>query len=194
PGGSSTRPGHRAHPGRVRSGHRPAAGRRVPHGPHARRGLAPLPGLAGQLRAARLSAGLQARRRPGGVVRSTALRRAADPHQARRQPNAGQSRGSGPRLPRHPLARCRISNLPSSYGYSRAGNEPITTEGGQVMKFMLLIYGDEQARQKATPADIQKEGAAYEEFTKSIVASGNFLDGDPFEQTGNAQAVEVRGG
>ena len=39
------------------------------------------------------------------------------------------------------------------------------------MKFMLLIYGDEQARQKATPADIQKEGAAYEEFTKSIVAS-----------------------
>jgi len=62
------------------------------------------------------------------------------------------------------------------------------------MKFMLLIYGDEQARQKATPADIQKEGAAYEEVTKSNVASGNFLDGDPFEQTGNAQAVEVRAG
>jgi hypothetical protein len=62
------------------------------------------------------------------------------------------------------------------------------------MKYMLLIYGDEQARTKSSPEDIQKEGAAYEVFTKSIVESGNFLDGDPFEPTANAQTVEVRGG
>ena len=62
------------------------------------------------------------------------------------------------------------------------------------MKYMLLIYGDEKARANTPQADMQKEGAAYEEFTKSIVGSGNFLDGDPFEPTANAQTVEVRGG
>ena len=62
------------------------------------------------------------------------------------------------------------------------------------MKYMLLIYGDESAAANATPEQLQAQGEAYEKFTQSIVASGNFLDGDPFEPTGNAQAVEVRGG
>src|SRR6266511_1979435 len=62
------------------------------------------------------------------------------------------------------------------------------------MKYMLLIYRDEQAAAKASPADMQKEGAAYEAFTKSITDTGNFLDGDPFEPTASAQTVEVRGG
>jgi hypothetical protein len=62
------------------------------------------------------------------------------------------------------------------------------------MKYVLLIYRDEKASAKASPADLQKEGAAYDAFTKSIKDSGNFLDGDPFEPTGNAQTVEVRGG
>ena len=59
------------------------------------------------------------------------------------------------------------------------------------MKYVLLIYRDEKAAAKASPADMQKEGAAYEAFTKSIVDSGNFLDGDPFEPTAQAQTVEV---
>jgi hypothetical protein len=62
------------------------------------------------------------------------------------------------------------------------------------MKYVLLIYRDEVAGAKASPGDLQKEGAAYDAFTKSIKESGNFLDGDPFEPTGNAQTVEVRGG
>ena len=62
------------------------------------------------------------------------------------------------------------------------------------MKYVLLIYRDEKSAATASPADLQKEGAAYEAFTKSIVDSGNFLDGDPFEPTASAQTVEVRGG
>jgi hypothetical protein len=62
------------------------------------------------------------------------------------------------------------------------------------MKYMLLIYRDEKAAAKVSPADLQKEGAAYEAFTNSIKESGNFLDGDPFEATSNAHTVEVRGG
>ncbi len=46
------------------------------------------------------------------------------------------------------------------------------------MKYMLLIYGDEQARAQATPEQLQAQADAYDAFTKSIVASGNFLDGD----------------
>lgn len=62
------------------------------------------------------------------------------------------------------------------------------------MKYMLLIYRDEQAAATASPDDLQKEGAAYEVFTTSIRESGNYLDGEPFEPTANAQTVEVRAG
>ena len=62
------------------------------------------------------------------------------------------------------------------------------------MKYMLLIYRDEKAAAQLTPEDVEKEAAKYEVFTKSIIESGNFLDGDPFEPTASAQTVEVRGG
>jgi hypothetical protein len=62
------------------------------------------------------------------------------------------------------------------------------------MKYMLLIYGDERAAAKATPEQLQAQGDAYEVFTKSIVASGNFLDGDPFLPTSTAKTVAVRDG
>jgi len=62
------------------------------------------------------------------------------------------------------------------------------------VKYMLLIYRDEAASANVSPEDMQAEGAAYEEFTKSIVESGNFLDGDPFEPTAKATTVSVRDG
>jgi hypothetical protein len=62
------------------------------------------------------------------------------------------------------------------------------------MKFMLLIYGDEKAAANASPEDMQAQAAAYEAFTKSIIDSGNFLDGDPFLSTDSASTVEVRDG
>ncbi|MGZ4103898.1 MAG: YciI family protein [Actinomycetota bacterium] len=62
------------------------------------------------------------------------------------------------------------------------------------MKYMLLIYGDEQAAAKATPAEMQATADAYEVFTQSIRKTGNFLDGDPFHGTNESTTVQVRGG
>ena len=62
------------------------------------------------------------------------------------------------------------------------------------MKYMLLIYGDEQAAAQATPEQFKAQADAYEVFTKSIVESGNFLDGDPFLPTTTAKTVSVRDG
>lgn len=62
------------------------------------------------------------------------------------------------------------------------------------MKFMLLIYGDEQAAAQATPEQTQQVSDAYEAFTQSIRATGNFLDGDPFLPTSTAKSVSVNGG
>ena len=66
---------------------------------------------------------------------------------------------------------------------------------GSVMpKFMLLIYGDEKARPEPGTKALEEEGAKYETFTKSIVETGNFLDGDPFLPTATAKTVRVRNG
>lgn len=62
------------------------------------------------------------------------------------------------------------------------------------MKYMLLIYGDEGAAAQATPEQLQAQSDAYDVFTKSIVESGNFLDGDPFVPTSAAKTVAVRDG
>ena len=61
-------------------------------------------------------------------------------------------------------------------------------------KYMLLIYGDEKARPEPGSAALNEEGAKYETYTKSIVESGNFLDGDPFLPTAAARTVRVRNG
>jgi hypothetical protein len=75
-----------------------------------------------------------------------------------------------------------------------SAERPRPTERRSPMKFMLLIYGDEKAAAQASPEQVQATSDAYEEFTKSIVASGNFLDGDPFQATDTASTVEVRDG
>ncbi len=62
------------------------------------------------------------------------------------------------------------------------------------MKYMLLIYGDEQAAEHASPEQMKQVGDAYEEFTQSIIKTGNFLDGDPFMPTSTAKSVRVTDG
>ena len=62
------------------------------------------------------------------------------------------------------------------------------------MKYMLLIYGDEAAIGHATPEQAQAVSDEYDVFTKSIVASGQFLDGDPFLPTGTATTVSMGNG
>jgi hypothetical protein len=62
------------------------------------------------------------------------------------------------------------------------------------MKYMLLIYGDEQQTAEATPEQTQAVADEYERFTRSITESGHFLDGDPFMPTSTASVVQVRNG
>ena len=62
------------------------------------------------------------------------------------------------------------------------------------MKFMLLIYGDEQAGAQATPEQTKQVGDLYEQYTQSIKASGNYLEGDPFLPTSSAKSVRVTDG
>jgi hypothetical protein len=64
----------------------------------------------------------------------------------------------------------------------------------EAMKYMLLIYGDEQAAAQATPEQTQQVSDAYEQFTQSIIASGQFVDGDPFMPTSTAKSVRVTDG
>lgn len=61
------------------------------------------------------------------------------------------------------------------------------------MKYMLLIYGDESAMAHATPEQTQAVADEYEAFSRSIRASGNFLDGDPFLPTTTATTVAANG-
>jgi len=61
-------------------------------------------------------------------------------------------------------------------------------------KYMLLIYGDEQAASQVSDAQMKEIGEAYEVFTQSIKGTGNYLDGDPFLPTSTATSVRVRDG
>lgn len=62
------------------------------------------------------------------------------------------------------------------------------------MRYMLLIFGDEQAAMQATAEQREQQGMAYEAFTQSIRRSGNFRDGDPFQPRETATTVRVRDG
>jgi hypothetical protein len=62
------------------------------------------------------------------------------------------------------------------------------------MRYMLLIYGDEQAAAHVSDDQRRHVVDAYDVFTKSIQGSGNYLDGDPFDPTATATTVRVRDG
>jgi hypothetical protein len=77
--------------------------------------------------------------------------------------------------------------------FVEARNVRVKQEEGD-MRYMLLIFGDEQAALQATAEQREQEGMAYEEFTQSIRRSGNYLDGDPFQPRATATTVRVRDG
>jgi hypothetical protein len=62
------------------------------------------------------------------------------------------------------------------------------------MKFMLLIYGNDQAAGQASEAETKQVADAYEAFTQSIRQSGSFLDGDPFHPAMSAVTVRAPSG
>lgn len=62
------------------------------------------------------------------------------------------------------------------------------------MKYMLLIYHEEQAWGKLTEEERQKLYAEYGEFTNDIIASGNYVAGSELHPVSTATSVRVRDG
>jgi hypothetical protein len=59
------------------------------------------------------------------------------------------------------------------------------------MKYMLLIYGDEQALDEAVRDECYDESAR---LARDISASGKYLGASPLHLTSTATSVRVRGG
>lgn len=59
---------------------------------------------------------------------------------------------------------------------------------------MLLIYDNEAEMGARNPEELKRIFAEYDEFTKSIIASGHFKAGDALQPTQTATTVRVRNG
>jgi hypothetical protein len=62
------------------------------------------------------------------------------------------------------------------------------------MKYMLLIYDEDQRRAKMTDDDRRQMIGEYMEFTRSIQASGNYQAGSQLQPAATATAVRIRDG
>jgi hypothetical protein len=63
-----------------------------------------------------------------------------------------------------------------------------------MMKYLLLIYGNEQDETQMSDAERQAMFADYGALTESITRSGNYIGGDPLTPTNTATTVRVRKG
>ena len=62
------------------------------------------------------------------------------------------------------------------------------------MKYMLLIYGNEDQMQKQENAVVQQAMAAYGAYTEAMKKAGVLVGGDRLKPTGSASTVQVADG
>lgn len=62
------------------------------------------------------------------------------------------------------------------------------------MQYMLLIYGDESGRVKASKADMEQMFAAYGAYTEALKKAGVMKDGNPLEASSTASTVRIKDG
>ena len=62
------------------------------------------------------------------------------------------------------------------------------------MKYLLLIYDEEQNFAKMTEAELNQMNTEYIQFTQSIQGSGNYQAGEQLQPTSTATAVRMRDG
>jgi hypothetical protein len=62
------------------------------------------------------------------------------------------------------------------------------------MKYMLLIYGNEAARQGASEKQMSEMMAAYTAYTQAMRDSGAFVAGDPLQPSSTATTVRLADG
>lgn len=61
------------------------------------------------------------------------------------------------------------------------------------MKYMLLIYHDEQAWEQLSEAEKQRIYAEYRSLTQEIIESGQHIAGSQLQGTAKAASVRIRG-
>jgi hypothetical protein len=62
------------------------------------------------------------------------------------------------------------------------------------MKYMLLIYDNEQDLAALSPEQTKQLYGDYFKFTAEVKASGNYIAGDPLQPVETATTVRVRNG
>lgn len=62
------------------------------------------------------------------------------------------------------------------------------------MKYLLLIYHDEQSFNSSTEDERRKTYAEYRQLIEELKSSGKYLFGDQLQPTATAQSVRVRNG
>jgi hypothetical protein len=59
------------------------------------------------------------------------------------------------------------------------------------MKYMLLIYGNESAMQKASETETGQMMAAYQAYTQAMMQAGAYVDGNRLQPSSSATTVRV---
>ena len=62
------------------------------------------------------------------------------------------------------------------------------------MKYMLMIYGNETARQNTPKEQLGQMFAAYGAYTEAMKKAGAYVAGDPLQPTAMASTVRVANG
>ena len=76
----------------------------------------------------------------------------------------------------------------------RVESETFNHKGDKEMKYMLLIYDNEQAWTRISEAEQRKIYGEYMQFTEDIKASRNYLAGSQLHPIATASTVRVREG
>jgi hypothetical protein len=75
---------------------------------------------------------------------------------------------------------------------NNAQDARVTKDGGMHMKYMLLIYHDEQAWSELTEAERQDIYREYRQLIQKLQSNGQYLVGDELQPTTTAATVRVR--
>jgi hypothetical protein len=61
-------------------------------------------------------------------------------------------------------------------------------------KFLYLLYADETRAPKPGSAEMEQQGAAYDQYYKEVAARGLIQGGDPVQPSATSTTVRVRSG